>query len=205
MQRFSLPLWLNETGALAPGHNWPVAKRGDWYCLGDRGCRLHPDINAMLRVMAATRPDVEIFYGDEVETAGGTADASASPERLVLKPGFDITQLLAQNYIGWPLFIRGDALAKLKPATPDTPLTAYDILLRAHAAGMMIERIPEIVCARRTARPVDDVTERTRAVQDWIGQRLDDAKVLPGRLPSTLRLHRPLEDAPHVTLVIPTR
>lgn len=200
MKRFPLAIRLTRSGALAPGQTWPRQPRPlDWYALADGDCRLHRKIGVLLRVAATARPDVDIFYGDEAQTSLAGAD------QLVLKPGFDITQLIAQNYIGWPIFVRGRALAALGPPPADVgDAVTYDLLLRANTAGMMVERITEIVSTRRARPANDDLADRRRAAERWAVQRLEDARILPGRLPSTLRLHREQADKPEVTLVIPT-
>ncbi|MCS0503133.1 glycosyltransferase family 2 protein [Ancylobacter mangrovi] len=209
MNDYPLTIRLTPAGALAPGQSWPRPALDDWYALADPTCRFHPDIRSILRVAATARPDVDIFYGDAVETAAparGTAGKGAAQDRLILKPGFDITQLIAQDYIGWPLFIRGRALEALGPPGPEAGDAAgYDLLLRANAAGMMVERIAEILSARGATPAPDNLADRRHAVRAWLDHRLEEAEILPGRLPTTLRLHRPLAEPPEVTLVVPTR
>ncbi|QIB34481.1 glycosyltransferase family 2 protein [Ancylobacter pratisalsi] len=201
MKKYPFAIVLTENGELAPRQQWPErTKPNNWYCLADTGCRLHPDIGMVLRVAAEARPDVDIFYGDEVHLSARGED------RLILKPGFDITQLLAQNYIAWPIFVRGRAIEALGPPDADVGnALTYDLLLRASAAGRIVERITEVISSRRRPLAMDDLADRRRAAKKWAANRLEDARILPGRLPSTLRLHRELAEKSEVTLVIPTR
>lgn len=199
-----LTISLTESGELSDRHALNSLPSGDlsWYALTDAQVQLHPTISELLHKYSKKRPDVGIFYGDEV-----ILDEETGAERdVLLKSSFDITQLIAQDYIGRPIFVNERTLRRL--GLPDDAGTAvtYDLLLRAHASGIAIERIPEILAASHGARRGASLRDRQRVATSWAAAGgLGDLKVVPGRRPDTLRLTRRFADPPAVTLVIPTR
>ncbi len=200
---FLLTVPLAESGELSDRGVLNVRADSDssWYVLTDAQAQLHPKLPEILRQYSETRPDVGIFYGDEV-----SLDVETSAERdVLLKPSFDITQLIAQDYISWPIFIHGRALRRLGLADEAGTALTYDLLLRAHAAEIAVGRIPEILAVRHGAPRRARLKDRCRAVSAWAAARLGDLDVVPGRRPGTLRLTRHLADPPPVTLVVPTR
>ncbi|ADH91052.1 glycosyl transferase family 2 [Ancylobacter novellus DSM 506] len=200
---FFLTILLTESGELSDRVALNVLPEGDssWYVLTDAQVQLHPTLADLIRRYSEQRPDVGIFYGDEV-----ALDEDTGAERdVLLKPSFDVTQLIAQDYVGWPIFIHGRALRRLGlPGEAGTAVT-YDLLLRAQAAGIAVERIPEILAVRRGAPRRANLEDRRRVAATWAAGGLGDFDVVPGRRPDTLRLTRRLADHPPVTLVIPTR
>src|SRR5690606_38273611 len=143
----------------------------------------------LVQAAALERLDVEIFYGDDVVVG--------EPPRL--KPTFDLAQLIAQDYIGAPLIVRGSALRRL--GWPESG--PYALVLRAEAAGVAIARTPEVLAAYPHSRPATPLEDRRRALQTWIGAR--PFEIAQGRTPETLQLRRRFERFPEVTLAVPTR
>lgn len=194
-------------GALAPGGWTPLTDvlaetpndRDHWIVLAQADALVPPRLLRTLEAHALGRLDVDIFYTDDV------ALAERRPDRRVrLKPAFDITQLVAQDYVGAPLIVRGSAfhrLGGLRATAGEASL--YDLLLRAQTMGLGVERIPLPLLAWRGDRPAVPLPARERAVEAWIGGR--PLEVTKGLTPGTLGLKRRFASFPPVTLVVPTR
>jgi hypothetical protein len=173
--------------------------RDGWLLLAPREALAPQRFRSLVERHLGARPDVDVFYGDDI-----ALDEPQSLRRLRLKPAFDITQLVAQDYVGAPLIVRGSALHRLGGLrTERGPAALYDLLLRAQAAGRGIERIPEVLLAWTGARRVLPRAARLAAVRDWIGSRPFEAA--EGLTAQSLGLRRRFADFPPVTLVTPTR
>ena len=168
----------------------------------DRGARLHPHLTELLARHSADRPEIDIFYGDEAVGETGTEELGSQ----LCKPCFDRTQIIAQDYIGWPVIVRGRALIEL--GGPDqaagTALT-YDLILRAMAEGIGIERITEVLAAHRRMPPRSRAEDRAAALERWRRGSAPGCDILPGMVGGTFQLRRRFADPPEVTLVVPTR
>jgi glycosyltransferase involved in cell wall biosynthesis len=196
---------LEPDGTPIPGHTsvpGHVAQdRDHWIGFMPSGALLNPLYAPIVEAQAARRPDVSIFYADDI--AVETAEAV---DQLRLKPEFDVTLLAAQDYVGAPVIVRGSALAALGGIRPEmrTAATA-DLLFRAHAAGMSIARIPQVLLAHPGARvraTVEDYRAMLAAQPRHAGH-----DIVAGRTPETLMLRRRFVsgNAPPVTLILPTR
>ena len=145
------------------------------------------------------RPDVDVFYADDM--ALGETDPA---HRLRLKPSFNLALLAAQDYVGAPVVVRGSAFHRLGGLRPEMGEAAvYDLVLRAYAHGLGIERIARVLLAFPGARPETPVEARRRALEAWVGA--GPLQAAPGRTPGSLQLARRFDAFPDVTLVIPTR
>jgi glycosyltransferase involved in cell wall biosynthesis len=172
----------------------------EWIVLAPRGSLLSPLFATTLLTHAALRPDASLFYGDDI---AGEVDRAVDQFRL--KPEFDQTLLAAQDYVGAPLAIRPAALTALGglDSTAGTAVVA-DLLFRAHGAGQVIARIPEVLMAhpgRRVAATPNDYAAMLRAQP-----LLRGFSIATGLTPETFRLDRRFAPGaePAVTLVIPT-
>ncbi|WP_038214194.1 hypothetical protein [Xenophilus azovorans] len=162
------------------GHPATIAEGQHWYVIGDEDCRYPPFFDAALARNAAIRRDVSLFYFDEsIDSA-----PCCGP-----KPEFDLARLTAEDYVGVPIAIQADALAQLGSIRPQHGEAAiYDLLLRAAAAGMVIDRAADTEVRRSRARTTAPQALRERAVQSWAeaaGHALD---VLPDPVRSALQL-----------------
>lgn len=176
----------------------PVLKDDQWAVFAQADALVAPGFSRLLQAAILARPDVELFYGDDVDLT------QAGPVGIRLKPAFDIAQLAAQDYIGAPLVVRGSALKKLgglRGGMGEAGL--YDLVLRAHGLGLTIERVPQVLAAYPNGRPATPRDDRRRALRDWIGPR--PFEVADGRTPQSLQLARRFDPVPEVTLVVPTR
>ena len=123
---------------------WATASRpGRWVLLAPEGAVVAPHAAAVLRAQARARPEVAIFYADDAAT-----ETPQPVDQLRLKPEFDATLLAAQDYVGAPVMVRASALAELEGLDGRRGTAAVaDLLFRAHARGMTIARIPEVLLA----------------------------------------------------------
>ncbi|VTU21369.1 N-acetylglucosaminyl-diphospho-decaprenol L-rhamnosyltransferase [Variovorax sp. PBS-H4] len=174
----------------------------EWLVIGPRKTELHPHVWDILAQATHQRPDVGIFYGDDV-----ALDAHSDTWEAALKPDWDFTLLLASDYVGLPLFIRSAAAKQLGYIDGEQGTAAsYDLLLRARATGITIARIPEVLAKIGTQRVRAALEDRVSAIKAWSASTSDlPIDVLPGLKPETLRVDRHLSDLPEVTLVVPTR
>ena len=168
-----------------------------WYVFADRRTELHPDLAALLARHGADRPDIGIFYGDEVVSSG-----PATPFSYLCKPDFDRTQLIARDYVGLPVAVRSGAMSKLAP--PADAAGVYALLLEAIQAGIEVGRITEVLGVNPPDRQRASRQERSDAVARFLAEAWSDCQIVPGLLDDSLELRARFDDPPHVTLVVPT-
>ena len=172
-----------------------------WYLVADARAELHPDLAAVIRMHGDERPDVDIFYGDEVVAA-----SPGRPFEYLCKPAFDETQLASQDYMGLPLAVRRRAMAALGGLDASAgSAQGFDLLLRAVGAGIEIERITEVLAVSRTGAPRATLADRMACLRRFLCQSQPDIEVRRGLEDNSIELLRSFDDPPDVTLVIPTR
>jgi hypothetical protein len=193
--------------ALGAGEEWreihePIRPEGDaaWYVFADPYAALNPELADLLHIYGAERPEVGIFYGDEVITG-----APGEPWQYLCKPGFDQTQLLAQDYVGLPLAIRRHTIRELGGLDASAGTArCYDILLRAIAAGIGVERITEVLAVNPAQATHSLLNDRLVALRGVLPQIYPDCEIAPGLIDGTFELRRKFDEYPDVTLIIPT-
>ena len=167
--------------------------------IGPEQALVSPDFSVQAAAAAAARPDVALFYGDDVVLGG------PSP-RLNLKPSFNRALLRAQDYIGPMVVLRAAALQRLGGLQPRMATAAlYDLILRADAEGLPIEAMRSVLTAYRHERPTCGLEDRQVALTRACAAPGSGMVVLPGLAPQSLRLRRRFDTYPDVTLVAPTR
>ena len=176
------------------------AAGADWLVLAPEGSVLSPLLAATLLSHAGQRPDVALFYADDI-----AAEVERAVDQFRLKPEFDQTLLCAQDYIGAPVAVRStvlDTLGGLSPVT-GTAVVA-DLLLRAHAAGHVIARVPEVLLAHPGRRVM--ATPADYAAMLKAQPLLAPYSVSTGLTPDTFALHRTFAPGtePAVSIIIPT-
>ena len=191
--------------ALAPDLSWsgaplPGGEPDDWLFFAPQHAGVSPDAIQCLLDAATHRPDVVLFYADDV--AGG----EAMLDRIRLKPDFDLTLLVSQDYIGAPVFVRRKALAELGGLKPQRgSAVLFDLVLRVAEAGGSISRISRVLIGYTGKRPVADPDARRAALADIAGFR--EVEFRQGATPDLLAQRRTFKDSgyPAVSIIIPTR
>lgn len=186
---------LSWDGEAIPGGN-----AGDWLVFAPAGARVSPDLLQTLLKSSAKRPDVALFYADDVAAGEEPLD------RIRLKPDFNHTLLVAQDYIGAPVAVRRrtfEDVGGLERARGTAAL--YDLVLKVAEAGAPIARIPKVLIGFEGARPFADRDDRRAALasrKGFAGIDFDD-----GQVAGTLVQRRRFVDGayPAVTVAIPTR
>ncbi|WP_442678969.1 rhamnan synthesis F family protein [Sphingomonas sp. ASY06-1R] len=189
---------LDENGSLAFVPKDLPSDRDHWVAFAPRNAVASPDFTQRLQDQARDRPDIAIFYGDDV-----AAETDEIVDQLRLKPEFDVTLLAAQDYIAAPLIIRGSALSTLGVRREMGSAVMADLLFRAHAAGMSIGRIPHVLLGhpgRRVRALEADYRAMLAQQPSW-----RDFDIISGPAPHSFTTLRRFQDPPAVTLVIPTR
>lgn len=169
-----------------------------WYFIAPADAKLAPGAFAAVRTAIAARPDVSLFYADDV------APGVPALDRVRLKPDFDPTLLAVQDYIGAPVIARA-TLAREVGGLDESKGSAalYDFVLRMAEKGG-VARIPSILIAHDGARSAvragarRDVVAQAPRYADYVFDVTEEGRD---------RLTRRFEDAdmPRVTLLIPTR
>lgn len=174
-------------------------QEGGWVVIAPAGCTLAPDFVHVAVHHAAARPDAGIFYADDV-----AAQIERALDQIRLKPEFDLTLLTAQDYVGAPLIVRLSAFETLGGVDPDAGTAAIaDLLFRAHAAGLSIVRIPQVLLAHPAERVRATSADYARMLRGRPGLA---ESIVEGRTPGSFALLRAFdaETAPAVTIVVPT-
>ena len=178
----------------------PAWNEASWHVFADPRAELHPRLAALLHRHGAERPDIDIVYGDEVIDA-----APGRPLQHLCKPDFDAVQLMAQDYIGLPIAVRGRAMAALGSLDAAAPAGVYGMVLRAVAAGLAVGRITEVLAVNHPDAVRATAAERSKVLEQSLAQGAVDCDVAPGLVPSSVELRRRFADPPHVTVLVRTQ
>lgn len=175
---------------------------GEWFIIGPGDLEIHPSVWDLLANAWHQRPDIGLFYGDDVAVTG-----ASDARDLALKPDWDLSLELAYDYIGLPLFVRSSAAKQIGNIDVEAGTAAsFDLILRAHSAGVVIGRIPEVLAKYRDRRFRAAVDDRAAAIRRWWPKSADALiDVSPGLAEASLRIDKRFSDPPEVTLVVPTR
>lgn len=190
---------LNANGSFEEDERRDLAE-ADWIVFAPKGSLLSPLFASTLLEHAALRPDVSLFYADDI-----AGEVERAVDQFRLKPEFDQTLLCAQDYVGAPLAVRSAALDGLGGLDPAIGTAAIaDLLFRAHGAGHVIARIPEVLLAHPGRRVM--ATPADYAAMLNAQPLLDSFSVSTGLTPETFALGRMFAAGtePCVSLVIPT-
>lgn len=172
----------------------------DWILFAPRNAYVAPDTRHYFLSSSTNRPDVSLFYADDV--------AAGEPmlNRLNLKPDFNHTLLIAQDYIGAPVAVRRKMLTDIGGLDQSRGTAVlYDLILRVAEAGGVIARITEVAIGHEGKRPVARDEARREAIKARKG--FTDITLATGSAPGLLLQRRHFDDngQPAVTIVIPTR
>ncbi|MBB6123751.1 rhamnan synthesis F family protein [Sphingobium subterraneum] len=182
------------------GHAIPEGSPDDWLLFAPRNAFISPDAHYSLLISSTNRPDVSLFYADDVAAGGDMLN------RLNLKPDFNYTLLVAQDYIGAPVAVRRKMLTDLEGLNRSCGTAVlYDLILRVADAGGVISRIADVLIGYSGERPVPDLWSRHAALLSQ--KRFADVALVEGRVPGQLLQRRRFASIgyPTVTIVIPTQ
>lgn len=191
--------------ALADDLSWngadiPEGPATDWILFAPGNAYVAPDTRHYFLSSSTNRPDVSLFYADDV------AAGELMLNRLNLKPDFNRTLLIAQDYIGAPVAVRRKMLTDIGglDRTRGTAVL-YDLILRVAEAGGVITRITDVAIGYEGKRPVAGDEARRDAVMARRGAA--DIGLVQGGEPGLLHQRRLFanDGQPAVTIVIPTR
>lgn len=179
----------------------PDGKANDWLVFAPRGSRIAPDARHFVLSSSTNRPDVVLFYADDVAAGEDALD------RIRLKPDFDRTLIVAQDYIGAPVVVRRktyEAIGGLDESRGTAVL--YDLVLRIAESGAAISRIPHVLIGFEGKRPTADKGERRAALAARNGFADIDFGD-DGKISDLLVQRRSFSRTGHpaVTVAIPTR
>lgn len=178
----------------------PDGDPNDWILFAPRDARVSPDARHFVLSSSTNRPDVSLFYADDVAAGENMLN------RLNLKPDFNKTLLIAQDYIGAPIAVRRKTLMEIGglDRTCGTAVL-YDLVLRVAEAGGAISRISEVLIGYEGTRPTADIVARSNALTARKG--FDDIALVDGHAPGLLMQRRQFARMEHpcVTIIIPTR
>jgi O-antigen biosynthesis protein len=188
---------------LEPDLSWRAAlpnidRDDDWYFFAPADAMLAPDAFTVVREAITARPDVVLFYADDVTCGGHPLD------RVRLKPEFDPTLIAAQDYIGVPVAARASLVRELGGLQSSRGSAAlYDLVLRMAERGT-IGRIPHVLIGQNRERAFVSLEERRTAIK---GIRRYAHYEVEDRPEGGLGLSRRFSDADcrPVTIIIPTR
>lgn len=173
--------------------------RDTWIVFAPAGSELNPRLARIVGEIAWKRPDTDLIYGDEI------ARSSSPDAQAVLKPAFNPSLLLAADYIGVPLVVRGSAYHQLGGLAPSAgSASCYDFCLRGMQEGLSFQRATEFLAKHPGPRPAPDPENQKAALERLLACSTRSMQVLPGRRPGTLQVRQVFQDHPPVTLVVPT-
>lgn len=174
---------------------------GGWIVFAPQECLVPTHFERLVMDHIARMPEAEILYADDI-----AVDTEEAVDQVRLKPEFDLTLLMAQDYVGSPLIVKASALKTLGGLNPSMGTAACaDLLFRAHAAGMTIRRIPEVLLAHPGKRVRASAADYKTMLEAQ--PQLEAHDVRPGAALETFSVERRFmsADIPAVTLIIPTR
>jgi GT2 family glycosyltransferase len=171
-----------------------------FYLIAPSNAYMCPDLVETIRPYLNTRPDVSIFYGDDV-----VLNVRGAPHVAHCKPAFNKALLSSVDYVGFPLIIRGTALIQVNLRIGRQMEGAwYQFLLEAAALGLSIDRIPHTLMAAPAPRAEASRASRQLILAREIGLARLPLAIMRGLTTDSIRLQRKFLKYPSVTLVIPT-
>lgn len=181
------------------GNPLPEGSQEDWLFFAPNNARVAPGAIRLIRAAAARRPDVALFYSDDVAVGEDSAN------QLAFKPDFDRTLVAAQDYIGSPVIVQRKKLAAVRGLDHTRGAAAlYDLVLRVADSGGVISRIPHVLIGHERKRPVAPLADRKAALVEYAA---NDIEFVEDSIPGLLSQRRRFREGtfPPVTIIIPTR
>ncbi|MGO4727590.1 MULTISPECIES: glycosyltransferase family 2 protein [unclassified Inquilinus] len=172
-----------------------------WLFVAPARARLNRDAFSHLDATALrARSDAGIVYADSGRIRGRDLVG------LDCKPQLNPSLLLARDYIGLPLLIRGSVFTRLGGLRAEHgPAAWYDLCLRALRAGIGFDRIAATLIGLPQQLAPPDAAAREAVLQRYVHEDGGRFEIRPGLVPGAFQLRRNFDSHPTVTLVIPTR
>lgn len=192
---------LAQDGAPTEQAAVPVIDDDVWVAIAPAGSLASPDFSSIVLDHIDRHPEVAVFYADDI-----AVQTEEAIDQIRLKPEFDLTLLSAQDYVGAPLIVRGDALKALGGLDRARGTAACaDLLFRAHARGLIIRRIAEVLLAHPGRRVRASAVDYRSMLQAQAS--LDAYQIRPGATLDSFRLERRFTGSqePPVAVLVPTR
>jgi O-antigen biosynthesis protein len=171
---------------------------------------LHAEALAEIAHAVDESPDIDLLYTDEDKL-----EADGRHSEPYYKPDWSPEHLGSVMYMLHCLVVRKALFWKLGGSRCEfSGAQDYDLALRASAVARRIHHIPKVLYHWRkipnSAAAVVDAKPAAlaaagRALEDAVARLDPPARVVPGLLPGTFRVRRPIAAGTPVTLVIPTR
>ncbi|MFI4957145.1 MAG: glycosyltransferase [Gammaproteobacteria bacterium] len=172
---------------------------GEWLLIVPANALVNIDIFDKLIEAIQKRPEVSIWYADEL-----TINQDSS-KTLIAKPEFDLSMLMSSGYIGFPLIIRKNLIEEIGLPNPAF-LTArwVHFCMKAHFHGCMFGRVSEIFLTHLSGRVVPKLTDRMLCLKDIFSCYAPHLYAEKGLTDGSVSIWRRFQDYPDVTIVIPT-
>jgi O-antigen biosynthesis protein len=157
--------------------------------------------DALLEIAAeaALSPDADLLYADERRI-----DPTDGAKRALFKPDFAPELLLAMNYVGRPLAVATELLARIDVTLGESLARgSYDFVLRLTEAAHRVVHISKVLC-ERGATDDDSPTQEQAALACALERRGVCGTVAGGFSRGTWRIERPTREAPLVSVIMPT-
>src|SRR5829696_1878842 len=178
-----------------------VATGGDAHDLVvvlEAGDRLEPDFVFRVAARAWDNPFLQVIHWDDdvIDAAGQLTDPRFRPE-------WSPETLLSANYVGRSFAVRRGRLAAV--GGPDASLgdaTWWELLFRLDLDQTTVGRVPQVV-SHLVRRPHVSASEGAAVVQAHLNRSGRAGTASPAG--AGVRVEWELAEAPHVTIIIPTR
>lgn len=199
-----------ERGGISAASNNALAMAtGEWIVLLDHDDELAQD--ALFHVVDEINrePEAGIIYSDEdhIDENGRRFDP-------FFKPQWSPNLILSENYVCHLMAFRRDLALSVNGFRSETDLSQdHDLLLRMSAKTEKISHIPKILYHWRTenesmkrasTHEEGILTSSRRAVQDYVNETRQGARVEPGRVPTRWRVRYPVPSDTRVSILIPS-
>lgn len=158
------------------------------------------DILSVLNSARQNRPDVDIFYADEI-----LYRSSDNKKTHFCKPELNFSMLVANDYIGFPVFIRHNVLSRLLDGKNKlSNYVLYTTLVKAALSGIVFQRISEFLITYEDAYLRLTLQERISILETEFKNFGRAFSFSRGLTDNTVRMSKKFDTYPPVTIIVPT-
>jgi hypothetical protein len=148
-----------------------------WVIICPPSAYVAPKIKSAILRRSTERPDIELFYADDIDLSARLGDATINN-----KPDFDATLLGASDYIGPSIIVRSRAFYSLLGIdAPSQIFDVYNFVLRACAAGVIVGRIAQVLFAYSEPIPSSNRAKQALALNARVERSAPCVRDFPGR------------------------